>query len=235
MPISQIDGHEIWAVLNSEQLSPGNQKTLRPFIRRIFNAYANIAQTRNQLESVIYRDSGKGRDEPATPEALTGWREIDYLDFLQELENERPYWQQALCLRMFLTFHSAPLSRVMSARWDDVFVVVPSRQSKAQKIGGDSFVWKYSGRRFGTERLSKHESDILRLIHSLAQTEMPDSPYWFPSRHGRNSQHIRSVDHVWHAVLYRRKMPYLSPLQFRREYWRNPWWMRRIAEDRLEL
>lgn len=206
--VCDVSMDDIASLLSS--LAPGNLRLLRPFLGQTLDIPGRFG-IRPAASSYEFRSlSDHLTQAPDVPRQLRNWARDDYVSFVSELEQERDRWQQAYCLRLFFDFH-APLAQVLAARWDQLWEV-----NHHGGKGNKHYQWRYKEAPWKFESIRAPQVELVRKCLAWGKEEFGDTPYWFPSRHGRHFEHIRAVDHVWHAALYKRRLRYLSPREFRK-------------------
>ena len=230
-----ITGREIIKVLRSKNLSLGNMRVLRPFLRKIFDDYHRVAFGRHDVENALKRHPIN--PSPARPgKPLKRWSQEKFAGAFKLLESEEKYWQQAYCLRIFLMCSKAPLTRVMAAKWSDVASIT---RPKTEGVFGNKrrkyYAWNWKDNVSGRERLDGVSLKEIQKAYHLSQSVIPQTDYVFPSSYGRKSEHIRSIDHVWNNFLHQLNLAYMSPNEFRKIYnersLRESWYWKYIRWD----
>lgn len=218
----EVSRDDVACILNSSRLTPGNLRILRPFIRQAldvpwrFRTESKVAP--HEIDEIVEPIDGQQLA------ALRTWNTSDYEAIFLLLETEPEKWQQARCLRIYFLSHHCPLSKLMAARWDQVWTTKRGGRSKVR--------WIYSDRRSGWASFPSKGEQVLRECLELGQAEFGDSEFCFPTRFGRKVGHIRSIEHIWRQTLFSRGLRYVSPRAFRKAYRATlPWdgWIEEIA------
>jgi hypothetical protein len=203
--ISENDALTIYRCIVSKI---GNKRTIMPFLGRVFQIYQDLAGGRNQFAIAKYIMRRENRSQKAS--FSINEANIDRVkSIISYLEVQQVRWQQALCLRLYLKMH-APLSQLMSARWDQLYDVTSS------KSGAKWLEWRYGKKRFGYEYIKDREWHFLQLVHKNVRENFVGSDFWFPSSFGRRVDHIRTVDDFWHEALNEVGLKYVSPKAMRK-------------------
>lgn len=200
------------------RLAPGNVKLLRPFLGQLLNIPERFG-LRPAASSYDFRSLSEYLPQKQeVPLQLRDWTRDEYASFVMEFENEQEWWQQANCLRLFFCFH-APLTQILAARWDQIWEINPST-----KLAKKHYQWRYREGLWKFESIRAAQIEVLQNCLERGKEEFGETPYWFPSRYGRQFGHIRSVDHVWRTALFNRRLQYISPITFRKAlHATHPW------------
>lgn len=233
LPMATISSEMLLSILASSSLSPGNLRVLRPFLKDLFGRYREMHWGRNVADVAArsLEPAGNG-DWPTTVAALPTWTESQFEEVFTWLLSQEAYWQQALCLRLFLCVYNVPMTTAMAARWDQFYIVEINRSpfGRTQKEKRPSWYW--SGKQWRAHVFRRRE---MTLVDELRRRAAPGADVLFPSRFGRGAAHIRSVEHVWRETLARFKLPYASPRQFRSHYHAlnlaEGWWHKDVFGD----
>ncbi len=202
--ISREDARQIHRLLNA---SPGNRQTMLPFLGRVFTIYKSLAGGRDEF--AIAKDYLRRQSTAPTNQFHIDDSNIEKVKrVVALLEGEDKLWQQAKCLRLFLSSH-CPLSQLMAARWDQIYEVTFKRSDVTR------LEWRYSNKRRGYEQFSKADEKLVLDVFEKRELEFAESPYCFPSKHGRKVGHIRSVDQIWTKVLHLSELQYVTPKKLR--------------------
>jgi len=229
----EVPQKEIVAVFKSKNLSQANLRVLRPFLGRIFDLPFEFG-ARGKLSSHHLRGRSFSRVDAQRrrPEPKTSF----YNDLFHQLESDQCYWQQALCLRLFLSFH-APLSQLMAARWDQVrdYRYMP-RDGSRPPFGRRT--WEYSKITWRNQQISNVDNSILLRVLNLGRRDFPGAAFWFPSHRGQFG-HIRAIDHSWRKALAHVGSTYASPKVVRDRYQsyryqHEGWWLERAYDPLKE-
>ncbi|WP_072386437.1 hypothetical protein [Hyphomicrobium sp. CS1BSMeth3] len=220
----EVSREDIAGILNSSRLAPGNLRILRPFIRQVldvpwrFRAETEVAP--HQIDEIVNPIDDRPRS------VLHTWSQGQYEALFQLLESELDKWQQARCLRIYFLSLHCPLSQLMRARWDELWVT---------KHGGRSGLrWVYSERPRGWDSFRSKGEQIFRECLLRGREEFGENEFCFPTHFGRNVGHIRSIEHIWRETLSSSNLSYVSPRAFRKAYRdAHPWhgWMHEFAAD----
>jgi hypothetical protein len=200
---------------NLQALKPGNRQSLRPFLAKIFDTFHALTLTRDNF-AIAQRELRHVQYFYNEDQSNSNTKQTNFETLFEILEAEKQFWQQALCLRLYFEFH-APLSRLMAARWDEVFQRSYSSDFRPG-IKMQDFIWKYSTKRFGYEIITERCFKFLHRLRENSESSFPDNPYWFPTSHGRSVEHIRSVEHTWVNALYKMGLKYASPRELRIDF-----------------
>jgi hypothetical protein len=214
LPIADVTSEMLLSSLSSPRLSTGNLRVLRPLLKGLFSRYRSMHWGRNVAADAAELIKGHSSDWPMPAEGLPAWPEARFTDFFEWLGEQEQYWQQGLCLSLFIRIYNVPLTRTMSARWDQFFMVeVGSWPSSHQKESRPAWYWDVRPWR---RHIFRSSDD--RLVSKLLERQSPTSQFLFPSPYGRSVEHIRTVDHIWIAALAEFGLPYTSPIKFRSHY-----------------
>jgi hypothetical protein len=214
VPIAQITPEMLFECLSSPALSKGNLRVLRPLLKDLFSRYRAMSWGRNAATEAAELVYGSSSGWPTPEVLLPTWTEEQFAKFFEWLGGQDQYWQQALCLCLFFKIYNVPLTRTMSARWDQFFMVeVGSWSAPHQKEKKPAWYW--DARPWRRHIFRSSDAD---LVDRLLERQSPTSQFLFPSPHGRSAEHIRSVDHIWIAALSEFGLPYTSPRRFRSHY-----------------
>jgi hypothetical protein len=214
--VCEVMPDEISKILGSPSLTIGNLRVLRPFMGQVLDLPRRFGVD-TEVSSYDLRTMGQQQGRGSLPVTqLREWREADYDAFFALLETEQDKWQQARCLRLFFHFY-CPMSQLMRARWDQLWVVKSGIVSGETDEAGNFLQWRYSDKWRGRETLRGASERIARECLER-RSEFPNSAFWFPTRFGRRVSHIRSIDHMWRTVLAAQKLSYVSPRLFRMAY-----------------
>ena len=211
-----------------------NLKVLRPFIGQILDfpqryGLRCLATSYNmrQINTPDYGEVCSIIDKPEKLRAL-----------FKYLENAEDKWQQAYCLRLYFLM-SAPMSKIMAAKWDQLQIYTYTRRSD------DSFLfhsldWVYGENRRSFDSIRTIAFEILVKSREKISKEFGSSEYWFPSPSKRHQDgHIKSTNVFWQQCLAELKLDYVTPKTLRREYHANRYFgLDRdmgLEDDRLDL
>ena len=210
--ICKVTLKDISQIFNSTSLKPGNLRILRPFLGQLLDMPARFGVW-PKMTSYRFGRVPKLEKRASRSEQIGAWTEKDYAEFFQRLETEEEKWQQAYCLRIYLSC-SAPITRVMAARWDEMWVV-KHEPSFLRRTPSKSLRWQYRPDWRGVQPMRGVCAEIVRKCFEKCQSEFPNTPYLFPTGFGRRVEHIRSIDHMWRLALHAHKLRYVSPRVFR--------------------
>ena len=166
-PVSDFDGHDIWAHLNSKAISAGNARLLRPFVRRVFSDYYDLAGGLNKLEMAYGPESLEISGVHGVPKEIANWQEADFIDRLDILLEEKKYRQQAMCLRLFFSLSDAPLSALMAATWSQIGTIELS--DSLGDCGPNLLVWDRKPNRRGRIRFHGKSRSLLKALFLEAE------------------------------------------------------------------
>jgi hypothetical protein len=224
-PVDDLKGENVWQRFNSNSILPGNARVLRPFVRRVFSNYHELAGGQNKLERAYEPGSLGANEEQCELPEISNWGKDEFIAKLDLLLDDDDHWQQGYCLRLFLSISHAPLSRFMAAKWEDIGIVSGTSYYSRQKK--EIYVWPRN-KNFRWVSFRGKDEQILLDLFRKCKLESDQVQYLFPSVFGRHYPHIRSVDHVWRRWLHGQKIPYVSPIKFRDAYERcrlkNRWY-----------
>lgn len=216
--ICEISATEVQSLVDAPALSPGNLRVLRPFLGKIFSVSSELQGHPNVFWRAA-KDSRYVASEPKMSGVAQAQPAIAFESIFADLESRNSDWQQALCLYLFLEFRS-PLSRLMAARWDEIWDVTYRSTIHRRE-------WRYANRRFAYEQFTRRTARVLDKVLELGRQTHEQSNFLFPSKFRMGPGHIRSIEHVWRDVLHKFRLPYLSPRRFRMKYHehRLEWWL----------
>jgi hypothetical protein len=187
-PLSRVSAKSVAKALVKQQIPAGNIRTLRSFIGQIFETGARfhgpLLRFREEMSTEFWKEWERHYDV-AFPE-LRDLTEDHYRKIFEKLEAETVRWQQALCIRLYFEF-GAPLSRVMSARWEQVL------GQHWYPYWPDEKIWWFECR----ETISEKSRILIDRVSELSQHSGANSSFWFPSVRG----HITTVDSFWRHTL----------------------------------
>ena len=222
-----IAPHEFESVLSSiERIS--SLRMLRSFFGQILNLISKHQVRPNTFPRHL-RDISTPKPtskEPIISDAAT-WHSL--FSFL-EAENE--LWQQAYCLRIYFTMYPASLSRLMSARWDEL-EIHGFGQTDTDQYNSTFIDWKFGNDFYSRRRLRGPAVRVLLKAKSKAAELFQSSDFWFPSpsHHHRNS-HIKNVNVLWERCLETLRLPTFTPKAYHQDLFRSRYWRRNIWIDR---
>ncbi|MGA9659491.1 MAG: hypothetical protein WBQ60_10375 [Asticcacaulis sp.] len=151
---------------------------------------------------------------------ITTWNRNNFLNFYDGLEQEKELWQQALSLRLYFSFRSIHLTKIMCAKWDDICLVDIYRRSNRVIIRRAKLL-RYGQGEFDYNEISNEQEAIIEKIGLLGR-HVSEKPYFlFPSQLGSKLGSITSVNYYWRAYLSDLDIEYVSPLHFQRLYERR--------------
>jgi hypothetical protein len=187
MPISAITSEMITSVLESRDLSPGNLRVLRPVLRDLFRRYRNIHWGRNVADDASTSLVPMGSaDWPATSTRLPVWEEEQFRTMFKWLESSADYWQQRLCLSLFMRVYNVPMTSAMAARWDQFYLVKIDRSSFSPGEQQELPAWYWGLRPWKRHVFRTREDDLLDALWRTRSA----SNFLFPSQFGRGTEHI---------------------------------------------
>jgi hypothetical protein len=191
--LADVSPGAVAEILVDRRISSGNIRTLKAFIAQIFRwaarSHGLLVRKADELNEVFWR-LWEERYDVKHPE-LRNFKREDLKRIFRKLESEKQFWQQALCIRLFLKF-GAPLTRVMSAEWAQIV------ESTWYPYYPRSRVLWFEAR----EEIDQEAAAILTYLASRIRRDFGRSVYLFPSKHGRQVAHIRSIDTVWRNTLH---------------------------------
>lgn len=212
LSLEQVPVSAVADILLDHSQYRGNFMVLRGFLVQIFNSASHFHRPFIGFGDELSMEINAKWEERAKvlyPEILNFEKPV--IEAVKShLSKERDKWQQAYCILAYLEF-GAPLSRVMAARWDQIIDDRWYPYLPREKV-----YWFES-----KEHIKKSGRVLLNRIRDLATNEFGDSPFWFPSRHGRKRAHIRTVDTLWRYTIHDLKLPYVSLYDFSQR-WRQP-------------
>jgi hypothetical protein len=221
--VCEVTLDDISMILNAEGLRLGNLRIFRPFIAQLLDIPSRFGVKAAATPYCLKKISMSPETGSTTIAPLCGWTKVDYERFFERFETGQDKWQQARCLRLYFRL-SCPLSRLLKARWDQLWVVFV-REGTINTGNSDRRIqWRYDESWRGAHMLGRASERIIRECHELCRSKYPGSEFWFPSSFGRQVGHIRSIDHFWRSALAAQELRYFSPRAFRaayREAW--PW------------
>ncbi|MFB9373858.1 hypothetical protein ACFFUB_07775 [Algimonas porphyrae] len=211
--IINVDLEDVRQILDQAP-SISNLKILRGFLGRLVE-FCQQHGVHGKLSR--YRMAKLGPPKVKSVDFMTdgeqGWQ-----DLFQYLEDTDDLWQQALCLRFYFLAATPPLSKVMSARWDQMkgFDFLRPKRNEGERFFID---WIYGTGWRSTYRLSQTTFDTLIKARDRASNCIGDSPYCFPSPSKHHiGKPITSVSVVWDRCLSDLKLPLISPKQAMNSY-----------------
>lgn len=229
--LHEINEDDLFLALSSRELSEANLRTLRPLVRKAIQL-AEFYGRRPTVSSYSFRALSNRISDARygnTARAENSERIVGIVDLLH---SQHTTWQQAYCMYLYLSSR-CPLSRLMCARWDQLFI----RNHEANEwFGPDEqhgrFVFVYGDRARDEIQLTKLQFDLLRRAREHHQKKYDNSPFIFPSP-TKPASAISSVRSFWVRFLEQQNFPYRSPREFKLAYRftqnDSPWWLDEIA------
>jgi hypothetical protein len=199
----EISKEDAERIIKSANALPGNRRTLIPFLGRVFNSYAKLTGEHDEFWRATYHRRHKPF-ETAKRFQIDDAKLEKVRCLISILECEENNWQQALCLRLYLS-SDCPLSRLMAARWDELYEVTDVWANKKR------LQWRYDSKILGYVIYQRADKHLIQKIYGKVQIEFPRSAFWFPSKLGRKVGHIRTVDQTWIKALNLAGLNYVTP------------------------
>lgn len=190
--ISDISPVDLATALVNKQTSASNIRVLRSFLWRVVQSGPLQDLGKHEFSedfAKAFWERWAENIDVRFPE-LRDLHKADYKRVFRRLESEKVYWQQALCIRLYFVF-GAPLSRLMSAEWSQCL-----DDSWYPYFPNERVTW------FMHRQRLDEAVRLLEKIRRLIRRDFGRSRYWFPSHHGRQVGHIRTVDSVWCNTLH---------------------------------
>lgn len=206
-PLPDVSPEAVAAALVDQALSGGNSRTLRSFIGQLFkwaSTYDGPLMSIGEAISSTFWEKWENERDVPIPQ-LRNLTDVEHNRLFDALEAESTYWQQALCIRLYFCF-GAPLSRLMSAQWGQLL------DGQWWPYWPNERVLWYDAR----EIVDEKAATLLRRVYRLTKQHFGGSRFWFPSKYGRQFEHIRTVDGVWRNVLHDIGLPYYPLREFAR-------------------
>ncbi len=221
----EITLDDVAKVLNTLNTKPGNIRILRPLLRRALEIPFNFG-VETKSSPYGYLDLGdRVAYSVSFPPKLRHWKRKQFFDLLDDLTEDNERWQQAACIRLYLT-GSAPLSQIMAARRDDIFPTQISDPFGTDDTTKNGYIWQYARGWKGREIIRGTTANLIQRCFELGEEQFV-SPYLFPSKFGARG-HIRSVEYVWRETLIRHDLGLVTPRSFRLAFkeathWHDIW------------
>jgi len=208
--LSEITPEEMAEALVDDRINPSNMTKLRSLIVQVFKQADDFGASSSEfLEQLSNHIKQRLKADYDPYSALDVLKRQDYERVLECLEKESTPWQQALCIRLYFEV-GAPLSRVMSARWAQIYdgVWYPIMPSERK-------YWFLS-----REPLSGAATELIDRINTLVLRDFGETSFLFPSAHRGADAPIASIQPMWRRALSECGLPYYPlrcfALRFRR-------------------
>jgi integrase len=208
-PLGKLKPKEVARILVRSRLSAGNLRALRSFVSQILERGASFHGPLGRFHdefSAAFSVQWERVRKVRYPE-LNKLPDKKYQQLFKILESEPRHWQQAFAIRLYFEF-GAPLSRILSARWNQIY---------------EQYWYPYSPdeKEFWLECRENIDGDAKRLlnhIRTLCMTKGNKNGFWFPSTFSHSQGHIRSVEHVWRLAIRQCGLSYYPLREFSRSY-----------------
>jgi hypothetical protein len=208
-PLGKLNPKHTARTLVRSDASPGNVRALRSFLSQIIERgaafHGPLLRFHDEFAQEFVLQWERNRDV-RYPE-LRRLRPTRYQSLFNALEADEEYWQQAMAIRLYFAFH-APLSRVLASQWQQVH-----KKYWYPYWPNEKELWFES-----REAIDDSISKLLVRVRNLGERDFGATAYWFPSRHGRNANHIRSVEHAWQRALRASQIRYYPLREFSRSF-----------------
>lgn len=214
MPANEVDIEGVWRALRTIEDQPGNFRSLRMIVRRIFAEFHSVSGTKNRYEKALYL-----MDEPKSKidriyNYLSALSPEEITTLICNLLNEKTFIMQSYCLYLFLFSNRAALSHCMSARWED-FGIRENQDSFLHHYSSQRVIWRHSSGPSNFENFGGNMIHFLNCLRDKALIQSDNKAYLFPSDFGYSKPYIQSIDTMWRHWLETNNMPYSSPAKFR--------------------
>jgi hypothetical protein len=208
-PLEKLNPKQVARAIVKANAPAGNIRVLRSFLSQIVERGASFDGPLGRFHDKFSNEFTKqweSSHDVRYPE-LRKFRADKYERIFHALESDETYWQQAFAIRLYFEFH-APLSRIMSGQWKQIhekywYPYWPNEKEFWFECRDDI--------KEGAQRL-------LAKISSLAERDFNGSNFWFPSRHARSVDHIRTVEHAWQRALHKCNVRYYPLREFSRSF-----------------
>lgn len=207
-PLAELKPARVAKAIVKANASAGNIRILRSFISQIVERAASfdapMGRFHNEFASEFAAQWERTRDV-RYPE-LRKLPAKKYQEIFRALEADEKYWQQAMAVRLYFVFR-APLNRVMSGQWKQIH---------------DKYWYPYWPNEkelwFECREATEEAQKLLDRIRKLGKRDFGGSNFWFPSRHPRTVEHVRSVEHAWQRALRKSRVRYYPLREFSRSF-----------------
>jgi len=209
IPLERLEPWQVASALVKSKASTGNVRILRSFISQIIERAATFSGSLRRFHDEFSREFSIqwDRNRDVRYPELRKISAKKYKALFRALEADDTYWQQAMAIRMYFTFH-APLSRILRAQWKQIH-----ENYWYPYHPGEKKYW-FECR----EGIDGDAQELLRRIKRLGEQDFATSPFWFPSRHPRNVHHIRTIDLAWRRALRKSRLDYYPLREFSRSF-----------------
>ncbi|MEO1405715.1 MAG: hypothetical protein AAFV54_04400 [Pseudomonadota bacterium] len=192
--VIEVEPDDIAQIFNATDMSKSAARALRPHLKKCLHVawqyYAEPKTNPWRIDSFI----SEAIDKIETPRLFSDWTDKQQVDLLQWLFDRDDYWQQNLCLGLYLET-DLPLSHLLSAKWDHVYVGENSKNTD----GWPKELYLHIGRRWKLRtRLPPLLSSAIKYCRDRASANGLDSEFLFPS--ANNSFSDRPISSVTTAT-----------------------------------
>lgn len=207
--LTDITAEELADALVDRNYTWANIRALKAFITQIYKQASTFGFYRFRNSKglgKLVRKAFNEKFDVKYPE-LRDLKPDVYREIFRRLEENTDQWQQAYCLRLYFEF-SAPLSRLMAARWDQTL-----ESNWYPYLPHEKKLWFHS-----REEITDEVKTILSRLSVFRKRDFIESDYWFPSKEGQSKPHITTISRLWGNTLKQVGIKHYPLYEFARSY-----------------
>lgn len=129
----QISTKGFASIFANPDLSEPNLQLLRPHLRRCLELSERFGAKCATRSFEISKTASSAFDSKFTENQIENWSESEQYTLLQFLLDDDEFWQQSLCLFLYLET-GAPLSRLQRSKWQDCYIFENSQNPDPHRV-----------------------------------------------------------------------------------------------------